>query len=398
MLALVRRLLVVLPLLALLAVGIWLGGHPRYLPAFIADHIAGGKEARAFDEALHLIRRDYYRPVARGRLVDDSIAGMVSKLHDQFSEYIPPRDYRAFENVTNGEFSGVGMQVIGDRRGLRVMQVYDASPAKRAGIRPGELVTAVDGKSLAGRSEDVSTSLIKGPAGTEVTLTIVRRGEARQERLTRETVSIPIVASGFHRVGGVRVGHVVLAQFTPGAHGDVRAAVDRVLRRGARGIVFDLRHDGGGLLEEARLVASIFLGDGKIVTTRGRHQKERTLYATGNAISSTIPIVVLVDRGTASASEIVTGALQDRGRAKVVGTRTYGKGVFQEVDRLPNGGALKLTVGEYFTPSGRNLGGGGVRRGGGIQPDIVARDRSRTVPDEALAVALRTVAREVRRA
>jgi carboxyl-terminal processing protease len=393
-----RRLLVLPALIALLVAGIWLGGHPRHLPGFIADHIAGGRQARAFDQALHLIQTDYYRAVKKGSLVDDSITGMVSKLHDQFSAYIPPRDYRAFENVTNGEFSGVGMQVLGDPRGLRVVEVYDGSPAKRAGIRPGDVVTGVDGRSLAGRSEDVATAMIKGPAGTDVVLTFRHGRTVLRKRLTRATVSIPIVASGFHRVGGVRLAQVALAQFTPGAHGEVRAAVDRVLRRGARGIVFDLRHDGGGLLEEARLVASVFIPDGKIVTTRGRHEPERTLYATGNAISPTIPVVVLVDRLTASASEIVTGALQDRGRATVVGTRTYGKGVFQEVDRLPNGGALKLTVGEYFTPSGRNLGGGGVRRGGGITPDIEARDNPKTPPDEALAVALRTLARKVKQA
>jgi carboxyl-terminal processing protease len=391
-----RRFLLAPALVALLAAGIWLGGHPRFLPSFIADHIAGGREARAFDRAVHIIQTDYYRPVGKSALVDDSIGGMVSNLHDQFSAYIPPRDYHAFENATNGEFSGVGMHVLGDPRGLRVVEVYDGSPAKRAGIRPGDVVIAANGRSLAGRSEDVSVAMITGPAGTDVLLTFRHGRAVLRKRLTRATVSIPIVASGFHRVGGVRLGHVALAQFTPGAHGEVRAAVDRVLKRGARGIVFDLRHDGGGLLEEARLVASVFIPDGRIVTTRGRHQPERTLYATGNAISSAIPVVVLVDRLTASASEIVTGALQDRGRATVVGTHTFGKGVFQEVDRLPNGGALKLTVGEYFTPSGRNLGGGGVHRGAGITPDIAARDKLKTVPDEALAIALRTLANEVK--
>jgi carboxyl-terminal processing protease len=390
------QLLALPAVVLLLAAGIWLGAHPRFLPAFIADHLAGGREARALDEAAHLIQSDYYRPVGRARLLDNSIAGMVTKLNDQFSEYIPPSDYQAFQNVTNGEFSGVGMQVIKDKRGLRVMQVYDKSPAQRAGIRPGDVVIVANGHSLAGRSEDVSTALIKGPPGTAVDLTIARGRREIRKRVTRETVSIPVVASGFHRVGGFRLGHVVLAQFSSGAHGEVRAAVNRVLRRGARGIVFDLRHDGGGLLEEARLVASVFIPEGTIVTTRGRHQPTRTLMAVGDAISPSIPVVVLVDRATASASEIVTGALQDRHRATVVGTHTYGKGVFQEVDRLPNGGALKITVGQYFTPSGRNLGGGGVRRGAGIEPDITARDKAATPADEALAAALRALARKVK--
>jgi len=137
-------------------------------------------------------------------------------------------------------------------------------------------------------------------------------------------------------------------------------------------------------------------GEVTLGVARGRHQPERRLLAVGDAIPARIPVVVLVDRASASASEIVTGALQDRRRATVVGTRTYGKGVFQEVDRLPNGGALKITVGEYFTPNGRNLGGGGVRRGAGVEPDVRARDKAATPADEALAVALRTLARKVK--
>ena len=148
--------------------------------------------------------------------------------------------------------------------------------------------------------------------------------------------------------------------------------------------MFDLRHNGGGLLNEAVEVASVFIPDGRIVSTKGRSRPERVYNASGGAIPGKIPVVVLVDEGSASASEIVTGALQDRKRAKVVGKRTFGKGVFQEIERLANGGALDITVGEYFTPSGRNLGGGGVRKGAGITPDIKASDDPETEPDEAL--------------
>ena len=158
--------------------------------------------------------------------------------------------------------------------------------------------------------------------------------------------------------------------------------------------MLDLRHNGGGLLNEAVTVASVFLEDGRVVSTKGRARPERVYNAEGGAIKRSIPVVVLVDEASASASEIVTGALQDRKRAKVVGTRTFGKGVFQEIERLPNGGALDITVGEYFTPTGRNLGGGGVRRGAGITPDIKASDDPKTAKDEALDKALETVAAE----
>ena len=197
----------------------------------------------------------------------------------------------------------------------------------------------------------------------------------RTLELRRARVDVPVVESRLRESGGTKVAHVRLDSFTSGAHGEVRKAVDRLLDKGAEGIVLDLRNNGGGLLNEAVLVSSIFVGDGTIVSTKGRARPRRVFEATGNAIDSKIPVVVLVNRGSASASEIVTGALQDRDRAEVVGTHTFGKGVFQEVRELSNGGALDITVGEYFTPKGRNLGGGGVKQGAGIQPDIRARGR-----------------------
>jgi carboxyl-terminal processing protease len=178
---------------------------------------------------------------------------------------------------------------------------------------------------------------------------------------------------------------VRLTSFTSGCHAAVRGEIDRLLRQGAKGIVFDLRGNGGGLLEEAVLVSSIFVEDGLIVSTDGRTKPRRELKAAGGAIDPTLPVVVLVDGGSASASEIVTGALRDRHRATLVGTRTYGKGVFQEVETLSNGGALSLTVGEYFLPSGENI------SHKGITPAVRARDLPRTRRDEALPKALETL-------
>ena len=175
-----------------------------------------------------------------------------------------------------------------------------------------------------------------------------------------------------------------LAQFSSGAHAEVYKALKRLQKRGAKAFVLDLRGNGGGLVNEAQLVASAFLSDGPIVTTRGRTVPSQTLNATGDAIFPKGPLGVLVDKGTASASEIVTGALQDRNRATVVGTHTFGKGVFQEVLDLSNGGALDITAGQYFTPKGRNLGGRGVKTGAGIAPDVKASDDPKTAADEGL--------------
>ena len=227
-----------------------------------------------------------------------------------------------------------------------------------------------------------------------MTLTVVTGKEKpREVKLKRARVDVPVVESRMARSGDEKVAYVKLASFTSGAHGAVGKAVRGLVGKGAKSVVLDLRDNGGGLLNEAVLVSSIFIPEGKIVTTRGRSRPERVFEATGGAISTKIPVAVLVNDQSASASEIVTGALQDRDRATVVGTRTFGKGVFQEIKQLSNGGALDITVGEYFTPSGKNLGGGGPKKGAGITPDVKAEDNEKTKRDEALDVAVKTVAR-----
>jgi carboxyl-terminal processing protease len=280
--------------------------------------------------------------------------------------------------------------------------VFDSSPAARAGLRAGELIVAVNGRPLHGLSSEAAIALIKGLPGTDVTLEIEHpnghphgHGSTRTVRITRATIDEPVVASATRTVGKVKLGVVALATFSPGAHGEVREAVERELHGGARGLVLDLRGNGGGLVEEAQLIASIFIPKGTIVTTRGRSQPTQTLTALGGAISPAIPVVVLVDSGTASSAEIVTAALQDHRRATVVGTHTFGKGVFQEEELLANGGALDITVGEYFTPSGRNLGGGGVKQGAGITPEVTV---SAAIVDgeRGLAVGLQTLAAKLR--
>jgi carboxyl-terminal processing protease len=379
-----------------LIAGIWLGGHPANLPGFVRDAFVGDSEGQLYDEALDTIAENYYREVDKDELVDKSLDAGVKSLDDRFSAYFDPKAYKEFQEATDGAFEGVGMNVAEVERGLRVLTVFENSPAERGGIRAGDVITAVDGKSLEGKTSEQATTLIKGPAGTDVTLTVVSgKAEPRDVRLKRARVDVPVVQSEMEESGGRKIAHVRLAGFTSGAHGEVRKAVDDLLDKGAEGVVLDLRNNGGGLLNEAVLVSSIFIPDGTIVSTDGRTRPKRVFEASGDAIDAKIPVVVLVNRESASASEIVTGALKDRDRAEVVGTRTFGKGVFQEVRQLSNGGALDITVGEYFTPSGRNLGGGGVKQGAGIEPDVKAEDDVKTKNrDEALEVAVKEVARE----
>ena len=389
-----RSVAVIVLIPVLLLAGIWLGGHPSVLPGVVRDRLVDDGDAQVYEEAVDIIQRDYYRGVSRDQLLDKSLGAAVKSLDDQFSNYFSPKDYADFQEVTQGQFSGVGMTVEETDQGLRVMTVYDGSPAAKGGLKPGDVVVAVNGHSIAGDSSEASTARIKGPAGTKVGLTVRTGKRERDVQLKRAQVDIPVVESSMEREGARKVGHVHLAGFTSGAHGEVSQAVRKLLRQGADGIVLDLRDNGGGLLNEAVLVSSIFIPEGKIVSTKGRSRPERVYEATGGAIPGSVPVAVLVNRQSASASEIVTGALQDRKRATVVGTRTFGKGVFQEIEQLSNGGALDITVGEYFLPSGRNIGGGGVAKGDGISPDVKAVDDPKTKPDEALDEAVGVVLRD----
>src|SRR3954451_847734 len=376
-----------------LVLGVWLGGHPDTLPGFARDALVSDSDGRQYEQALDTIQRDYYRKVDRQQLLNKSIGAAVDSLQDQVSHYFSPQAYTDFQLDTEGQFEGVGMTVSTVKQGLRVEQVYKNSPAGKGGLKAGDLIVSVNGRPLAGKTSDQATALIKGPEGTTVTLGMRSGdGKTRDLKLKRAKVDIPIVQSKLKTEDGKKIAWVSLAGFTEGSVKNIKNAVNSELKPGAKGVVLHLRENGGGLLNEAVTVASVFLPDGRVVSTKGRARPEKVYNATGGAISSKIPVVVLVDEGSASASEIVTGALLDRKRAKVVGTRTYGKGVFQEIERLENGGALDITVGEYFTPSGRNLGGGGVRKGAGITPDIQASDDPKTSTDEALQAALKAAA------
>ena len=386
-----RGITAVVAVLAALALGMYLGGHPASLPQPLRD-VFVDEDASVQAEATDLIEDNYYRRVSDERLRNASLRGMVRSLGSRFSHYFTPRQNELFRQATSGEFSGVGMTVVERRRGLLVVGVFDRSPAKRAGIRPGDLITEVNGRSIAGDPSDVATAKIKGKEGTYVRLTLKRPGKAeRRIRARRERIRVPAVDSEARRADGRRVAVLQLVSFTSGAHGELVREIQRQEERGAEGFVLDLRGNGGGLLDEAVLVSSAFVPDGTIVSTDGRKRPKRVFEATGD-IATRKPVVVLVDRGTASASEIVTAALHERLDSPVVGRRTFGKGVFGQIFELSNGGALDLVVGNYYTPEGRNLNGRGIR------PDVRAADDVDTERDEALGRARAVLGRQVERA
>ncbi|MGI8428620.1 MAG: S41 family peptidase [Solirubrobacteraceae bacterium] len=386
----------VLAAIVVLLIGIWLGGHPSWLPSPLRGAFVDDGNGRFVSEVLKIIERDYYRPVNGRQLVNKGLQAAVASLDDPYSRYLDAADYRASQNQTNPHFSGIGIDVASELRGLRIVEVFGGSPAAHAGLTPGELIVAVDQTSLTNRSAASATQLITGRSGTRVSVTVLSGKAKHVVSLVRARLVSPVASEKVVTFHGVKIGNLRLALFADGAGDELRAQVDSALHSGARALVLDLRENPGGLLAQAVDVASIFIANGTIVSTAGRNQPRQVYVAKGGAISASIPLVVLVDRGSASSAEIVTGALQDRHRAKVVGTRTYGKGVFQQVEPLSNGGALDITVGEYFTPSGRNLGGAGVTRGTGIPPDVFALSNPHARRDSALLAAQRTVAAEVR--
>jgi carboxyl-terminal processing protease len=315
---------------------------------------------------------------------------MVQSLGDPYSRYFSPKEAKSFNEDLSGKFEGVGMSVHPTKDGLVITDTFEGAPARKAGLRPGDVITNVNGRPIAGQGINSATDKIKGPPGTYVNLTVKRGKEILKFRVKRAKITVPEVKGRIATRDGKKFAVVSLASFSSGVHGRLRQEIDKQIKAGAKGIVLDLRGNPGGLLREGVMVSSIFIKDGTIVSTKGRAEPKRVYKAEGDAIAPDIPVVVLVDRGTASASGITTGALRDRGRATVVGTRTFGKGVFQEIEPLENGGALDLTVGRYYLPDGEPL------PRNGIPAQVKAQDDPKTPKkDEALPVALDVLTRSL---
>jgi carboxyl-terminal processing protease len=381
-------------LIVVLCAGVWLGGHPAQLPEFLRDRLVDDS-AGLTAEATELIEDNYYRPVGTGELTNASLQGMVRELRrrhdDRFSDYFSPEALAHFNEAISGRFSGIGLSVEQAKPGLRIDRVFPDSPARGAGLKAGDVIVSVDGESIAGKSSEFSTEKIKGPEGTEVTIGVREPsgGEVRELEITRAQIALPVVTSKVKVVDGRKLGYIRMVSFSEGVHALIHDAVQKLERKGVEGIVLDLRENGGGLLEEAVLSASVFLPKGEVVVTTDSRTQGHAVYETLGGNLPAVPMVVLIDRNTASAAEILTAALADDAGAGVVGTRSYGKGVFQQEVGLSNGGALKLTIGEYFTPDGVNL-----AESHGIHPDVQARDLPKTTRDEALDRALNTLAAE----
>ena len=334
-----------------------------------------------FGDVYEKIRSDYVEKPDEGKLVESAINGMLTSL-DPHSSYMDPKSFRDMQVQTRGEFGGLGIEVTQEEGAVKVVTPIDDTPASKAGIMAGDIISAINGEAVQGMTLNQAVEKMRGPINSKVKLSIVRAGKDPQDfELTRATITIRSVRSNPE---GDDVGYIRLTQFSEQTYDGLKAAMIKFGRdipaEKFKGYVIDLRNNPGGLLDQSIKVSSAFLPRGEVVSTRGRSAEESQRYnaerfnASIGDLSKGKPVVVLINGGSASASEIVAGALQDHKRATILGTRSFGKGSVQTIIPLgQQSGALRLTTARYYTPSGRSI------QAKGIDPDVVVLQ---DLPDE----------------
>ena len=327
------------------------------------------EDLRLFAEIFSMIKSDYVEPIDDATLLRDAVRGMLGGL-DPHSSFLDPDSFHEINVDTRGEFGGLGIEVTLDEGVIRVVAPIDGTPADRAGIESGDLIIRLDGKTVKGNSLESAVEQMRGEPGSEITLTIVREGVDQPFDVTLKRAIIQLQSARGELLED-RYGYVRVSQFQSGTSASLRRQIEKLEEQAGEpltGLVLDLRNNPGGVLNGAVEVSDLFLRDGVIVSTRGRTaDADYTFNATARDVLQGAPMVVLVNRGSASASEIVAGALQDHGRALILGTKTFGKGSVQTILPMNNGAALKLTTARYYTPNGRSI------QATGIEPDIVSR-------------------------
>jgi carboxyl-terminal processing protease len=339
--------------------------HPAHATA-ASGHADAYHMVELFGDVLTIVKTQYVTPVDDKKLIQAAIDGMVTSL-DPHSGYLAPDDYSDMEDQTRGEYGGLGLEVTSDEGAVKIISPIDDTPAARAGLQSGDYITSIDGKSLIGLPLSDAVKKMRGAAGEPITLTIVRPGKDPFDvHLVRESINIKS-AKG-HMEGDY--GYLRVSAFDEKTTDEAVAAIKDLQAKNPhiKGWVLDLRNNPGGLLDQAVSISSLFLDGGEVVSQRGRDPKDIERYyarSDGDMLHGA-PMVVLINSGTASAAEIVSGALQDRHRAAIVGLTSFGKGSVQTVIPLHNGedGALKLTTARYYTPSGRSI------QKTGIEPDL----------------------------
>jgi carboxyl-terminal processing protease len=343
---------------------------------------SGGEAAAA--EVAHVrdhLQRRYYRRVPDRVLRQKTVGAILAALGDPYTEYLEPFAYSELRRRTAASYSGIGLTVLPVRGGF-VVSAAPAGPARRAGVRPGDRIVGIDGVPTARLSLDDALGRIIGRAGTSVRIGVVRNGQALSFDVVRAAIRTSPVTSRLLVSPRKRAGYVAVRSFSDGTAQLLLQTIARLEDAQVDGLVLDLRGNPGGLLDQAVSVSALFLAEGVVVTVQGANQPQRVFQVDSRHPISILPLVVLVDRHTASAAEVVAAALRDNGRATIVGENTFGKALVQALEPLPNGAALKLTTARYLTPAGRDL------SSGGLEPQVAAVDDRATTEDEALAEAL----------
>jgi carboxyl-terminal processing protease len=347
-------------------------------------HIWGGKaisstsapsqlDYSSVDTVYTILKNDFDGSLDQTKLTQGLKAGLVSAAGDPYTEYFNPTDAKAFNNELAGSITGIGAELGTDAdNNIVIVSPLSGYPAEKAGLKPKDIIAAVDSKPTQGMSVDAVVSKIRGNEGTKVTLTVVRGSDKPFDvTITREKITIPSVK--YHEDGNI--GYLKISQFGPDTVDLANKAAQEFKAKGVKAVVLDLRGDPGGYLSAAVNVSSLWLDKGKTVVQERRGSTVvSTEYATGNALLKGLPTVVLIDGGSASASEITAGALHDNGVATLVGVKSFGKGSVQQVENLPDGSELKVTIARWFTPNGKNI------DKQGITPDTVV-----TVSDQDAA-------------
>ncbi|HSD83831.1 MAG TPA: S41 family peptidase, partial [Anaerolineae bacterium] len=325
------------------------------------------KSLKTFWEAYDILQREYYGDdLATGKDLEyNAIRGMIFGLEDQFTSFVSPEAARLIDEDATGSFSGIGAYVqLNKQRALQITRVFQGSPAEKAGLKAGDLLIEVDGKSIVGEDLSEQVAKVRGPEGSTATFTVVREGEDQPLKvdITRATIEIKLVES---RMIDGNIAYVSLSKFDSSTTArQLQAAIQALLDQKPAGLIFDLRDNPGGFLDQSVDVADLFLNSGVVLYERTKNGEEQVFRSDDNGIAQDIPLVVLVNGGSASAAEIVAGAIQDRGRAVLIGEKTFGKGSVQQINRLEDGSQLRVTIAHWFTPN--NLG----IHGQGIEPNI----------------------------
>ena len=322
------------------------------------------------DDVLARVQREWYGDMpSNDKLTDGVIRGMLNSLGDQFTQYVEPKLAQVVEDDMTGAFDGVGATIKQTARGeIQIVRTYPGMPADKAGVLAGDVLESVEGQRVTGMGTNEVVALLRGQRGTQVRITLRREDKPRafEITITRARIEIQLVTSKM--VGEGKIGYVSLTEFSRPASEKLEKDIKALLEKNPKGLILDLRDNPGGLLQQAVEVGDLFLKEGPYVIERDYAGKKTTLSTSNDGIAQDIPMVVLVNAGSASASEIVAGALQDLGRAKLIGETTFGKGSVQSTQRLSNGGQLRITIQHWFTPKDRAI------HGIGITPDYVVQN------------------------